>query len=81
METDMSEYQGSASAKSPSDVHAMESGFFNKYAIDEADPRKGDPADPKTVILHEAYLDASRDIGNIETEGIGRFSYDPSTGL
>jgi len=48
METDMSEYQGSASAKSPSDVHAMESGFFNKYAIDEADPRKGDPADPKT---------------------------------
>ena len=63
----MSEYQGSASAKSPSDVHAMESGFFNKYAIDEADPRKGDPADPKTVILHEAYLDASRDIGNIET--------------
>lgn len=30
------------------DAHAMESGFFNKYAIDETDPRKGDPADPKT---------------------------------
>ena len=33
------------------DAHAMESGFFNKYAIDETDPRKGDPADPKTVIF------------------------------
>jgi len=51
METDLSDYpspvpHSPVASKSPTDSHAMESGYFNKYAIEEAE-RKADPAEAK----------------------------------
>ena len=53
METDLSDYpspvpHSPVASKSPTDSHAMESGYFNKYAIEEAE-RKADPAEAKAV--------------------------------